>query len=119
MKSLAILSEKSHIFLIILWLVNDLALKVYFPGIASGKISDLIGLYLSPFILTAIFSIFYKPKEESLIFKLTVAIIFIFFVAVNISQDYCNYFYELIDFGLKYRGFADLSDLYCLPIIIL
>lgn len=119
MKSFAILSKRSHILLILIWFLNDFIFKTYLPGFVSGKISDLVGLYLSPLLLTAVFSILFKFNDEILIFKIISFIVFIFFVSVNISQDFSNYFYKLIDPGFGYSGFADLTDLFCLPIILL
>ncbi|EOQ95937.1 hypothetical protein LEP1GSC195_1855 [Leptospira wolbachii serovar Codice str. CDC] len=42
----------------ILWILNDSVLKIWCPGLVTGKISDVIGLLLTPLILTGIISLF-------------------------------------------------------------
>ncbi|MCG9875688.1 MAG: hypothetical protein MH321_12985 [Leptospiraceae bacterium] len=119
MKSLKILSLKSHIILILLWGLNDLVFKLQFPGIITGKISDLIGLYLSPFILTALFKLFLRKIEEKTIFYFSSGLVISFFVMINLSQILNDTIYKSIDIGLGYKGYSDFSDLLCLPILII
>jgi len=119
MKSIQILSLKSHIILILLWGLNDLVLKTHFPGFITGKISDLIGIYLSPFIATAFLKLFLRKIEEKTIFYFSSSIVFCFFLLINLSQSLNDTIYKSIDIGLGYTGYADLSDLLCLPVLIL
>lgn len=119
MKSIQILSLKSHIILILLWGLNDLVLKIQFPGFITGKISDLIGIYLSPFILTAIFKLLLNKIEEKTIFYFSTSIVLCFFILINLSQTLNDTIYKSIDIGLGYTGYADFSDLLCLPSLIL
>jgi hypothetical protein len=119
MKSIQILGLKSHIILILLWGLNDLVLKIQFPGFITGKISDLIGIYLSPFIMTVILKLLLRKMEEKTIFYFSTSIVFCFFLLINLSQFLNDTIYKSIDIGLGYKGYADFSDLLCLPILIL
>ncbi|NCN08976.1 MAG: hypothetical protein GW938_03945 [Leptospira sp.] len=118
MKSIQILSLKSHIILILLWGLNDLVLKIQFPGFITGKISDLIGIYLSPFIMTAILKLLLRKIEEKTIFYFSTSIVLCFFLLINLSLTLNDTIYKSIDIGLGYSGYADFSDLLCLPILI-
>ena len=119
MKSIQILSLKSHIILILLWGLNDLVLKIQFPGFITGKISDLIGIYLSPFIMTVILKLLLRKMEEKTIFYFSTSIVLCFFLLINLSQFLNDTIYKSIDIGLGYKGYADFSDLLCLPSLIL
>ncbi|MDF3820852.1 hypothetical protein P3G55_13130 [Leptospira sp. 96542] len=118
MKSFKILNSNSHLLILSLWFINDIAFKLYFPNFFVGKISDIIGIYLSPFILTSIIvTVFYKFNEET-VFYFCSSLIFIIFLLINISQEINNRIYEFLEIGFKNKGTADLTDLICLFMLI-
>jgi len=114
MKSLKILNLNSHILLLGIWFMNDLFFKKYFPGIVTGKISDLIGIYLSPFILTAFIGTIFSKINENITFIANSLLVFCVFLVINISQRWNDTIYSLLEFGFKNKGTADVSDLVCL-----
>lgn len=115
MKSLHILSSNLNIILLTIWFLNDVFLKTAFPGFITGKLSDLIGIYLSPFLLTAFFSLFLKVKE-GVLFVISSILILSLFSFLNISQNWNDLFYSSLSLGTNAKGMADVTDLYCLAI---
>ncbi|MCZ8343772.1 MAG: hypothetical protein O9301_12110, partial [Leptospira sp.] len=116
MKSLEILSSHFNIVFLVLWLLNDLFLKSEYPGLVTGKVSDIIGVYLSPFIITAVVSRLFKAKETN-IFWFSIGFIAVLFFGINIDQSWNDFLYSLMSFGFGQSGVADLSDLFCLVLL--
>lgn len=118
MKSIYILNTNSHFILLLFWFVNDVFLKVAFPGFVTGKLSDIIGIYLSPFILTSILKLVFPKVHERILFILTTSVISIIFLLINLSQEFNDRVYSLLEFGSQNKGYADFTDLPCLGVII-
>ncbi len=118
MKSLKILNSNSHLIILSIWFINDIAFKPYLPNFVVGKISDIFGIYLSPFILTSIIvTLFSKFKEET-VFYLSSVLIFTVFLSINLSQSINNTIYNLLEIGFKNKGTADLTDIVCLLMLL-
>ncbi len=116
-RSIQILSTRMNIFLLFLWLLNDTVLKFVFPGFVTGKLSDLIGVYLSPFILTAIIRVFFNQIDEKSVLIFSIIITFVTFFMINFSQFLNDTIYNMVEIGFKNKGVADLTDLPCLLIL--
>lgn len=116
MKSLQILSSHFNFGLLVLWLLNDTFLKSEYPGLVTGKISDIIGVFLSPFIVTAIIHRFWKIEESFLLWGSIIFIAVLFF-GINIDQSWNDSFYSFLSFGFSTSGVADPSDLFCLLLL--
>lgn len=113
MKSIYFLNKKSSILLLLIWFLNDILMKNIYPSVITGKVSDFIGVFLSPFILTSIFYIFFN-KFETIIFYLSISIVIIYMVLTNISQYLNDFFHRLMPFGINYKGTSDITDLFSL-----
>lgn len=118
MRSLNILNKSFSISLGFLWLINDIFLKSSYPGVIFGKVSDCIGLYLSPFILTGILYFIFKAKEE-ILFYFSIAVVFLYFSLTNINQSWSENIHGWLSLGLELKGTSDPSDLFCLPSLVI
>jgi hypothetical protein len=118
-RSLQILSARIHIFLLFIWLLNDTVFKFVFSGFITGKLSDLIGVYLSPLILTAIIRFFFNQISEKLIFLSSLFLTFVTFFFINYSQFLNDRILGILEIGFRNRGVADYTDLPCLLILSL
>ena len=122
---------------LVLWLVNDHILKGVFPGVFTGKASDVAGLVAFPVVLLA-------TCPERLVARLgvmraawlSVAAVAAVFVAINVSETLSNVVGYLLSLvprafaALRSRSFvplfflgpsghvADLPDLYVLPFVL-
>ncbi|MCW7492815.1 hypothetical protein ND861_07375 [Leptospira sp. 2 VSF19] len=102
------------VFLGILWILNDSVLKILFPGLVTGKISDVIGLLLTPLILTGIISLFRKKENLYRVFSVSLFFTILLFLFINLSQSINDSFYKFINSNEK-MNLADRSDLLLLP----
>lgn len=102
----------------LLWIANDSIFKVCYPGAITGKISDLIGILLTPLILTGIISLFVSRTKLNLIFWISLLLTNLLFITINISQTTNESFYSLIGSN-ENRNLADRSDLFVLPLSFL
>ncbi|PJZ45906.1 hypothetical protein [Leptospira brenneri] len=102
-------------FLSILWITNDSILKIVYPGLVTGKISDLIGILLTPLVLTGIFSTFLKKHHLNIVFWTSLVFTDLLFLCINLSQNFNNAFYQLIG-SKETMNLADRSDLFLLPL---
>lgn len=109
------LSSPVSFLLICLWIWNDHIGKWEFHNTITGKISDITGLIVFPFLLTALASILIRKKEleKILFFFANLSIILLFFI-INWDQEWNNWIYANC-FGNQ-NGFADKSDLLCIPL---
>jgi hypothetical protein len=112
------LSSPISFLLIFLWIANDHIWKAQFHNEITGKISDITGLIVFPFFLTAIgFIINYGTLKEKTLFVFTNLTIATLFSVINWSQDWNNWIY-INCFGNQ-NGTADKTDLLCVPICLL
>lgn len=98
-----------------LLLLNDLLLKQYFPSFLTGKLSDLSGLFLLPFLVGAIISLFsplLKLSDRFIrIFSLILpGVIFTFAKCSPAAAQFLNH-------KLAMRIVPDFSDLLALPVL--
>lgn len=98
----------------ILWITNDSILKIYYPGWITGKISDIIGILLTPLIITGLISLFFKKQNLKIIFWSSFLLSNFIFLFINLSQSNNNSFYKLIGSN-ETMNLADKSDLLFLP----
>ncbi len=111
------LSSPISFLLIFLWIANDHIWKAQFHNEITGKISDITGLIVFPFFLTAIgFIINYGTLKEKTLFVFTNLTIATLFSVINWSQDWNNWIY-INCFGNQ-NGTADKTDLLCVPICL-
>lgn len=118
MKSIKILNSNSHLIILALWFINDLVLKIFLPNFVVGKISDIFGIYLSPFILTSILVTLFSKLKEEIVFYSTSLLIFIVFLSINLSQTINDSIYNLLEIGFKNKGTADPTDIICLFMLV-
>ncbi len=112
------LSSPISFLLIFLWIANDHFWKAQFHNEITGKISDITGLIVFPFFLTAIgFMASYGSVREKNLFLFSNLSIAILFFIINWSQDWNNWIY-INCFGNQ-NGTADKTDLLCIPICLL
>jgi|GEM_PF-1693404 hypothetical protein len=112
------LSSPISFLLIFLWIANDHIWKAQFHNEITGKISDITGLIVFPFFLTAIgFIINYGTLKEKTLFVFTNLTIATLFSVINWSQEWNNWIY-INCFGNQ-NGTADKTDLLCVPICLL
>lgn len=98
-----------------LLLLNDLLLKQYFPSFLTGKLSDLAGLFLLPFLVGAIISL------ATPVFRLSEGFIRIFslilpgaiFTLAKCSPVVAHFLNQ----KLAMRIVSDFSDLLVLPVL--
>lgn len=101
----------------ILWILNDSVLKILYPGLISGKISDVIGILLTPLILTGIISFFRKRANLYRVFSVSLFFTISLFLFINLSQPNNDSFYKFIGSN-ENRNLADKSDLLLLPLSV-
>lgn len=112
------LSSPISFLLIFLWIANDHIWKAQFHNEITGKISDITGLIVFPFFLTAIgFIINYGTLKEKTLFVFTNLTIATLFSVINWSQEWNNWIY-INCFGNQ-NGTADKTDLLSVPICLL
>lgn len=108
------LSSPVSFLLICLWIWNDHIGKWEFHNTITGKISDITGLIVFPFLLTALASFLVRKKElEKILFLFANLSIILLFTIINWDQEWNNWIYANC-FGNQ-NGFADKSDLLCIP----
>lgn len=105
----------SFYFFCLLWIANDSIFKVLYPGWITGKISDVIGLTLTPIILTGFFSLITKKINQTMIFWFAFSLTNLVFIWINLSQESNQNFYAMIGSN-ESMNLADKSDLYLLPV---
>lgn len=93
---------------LLLLLLNDLVLKPQFHNWFTGKLSDIVGLYIFPLFWCAFF-----PALKRHIYLLTAAG-FIFWKS-TLAQPLID---TLNDMGLPFNRVVDMSDLAALPALI-
>lgn len=101
---------KTNWFLICLFtlLLNDFILKFLFPGILTGKLSDLSGLFIFPYF----FSVFFLRQKKQIYFS--TAILFVFW-KLSLSSILINWFNA---FDIVYlKRVTDLTDLFALIVL--
>ena len=111
------LSSTISFFLILIWIGNDHIGKFLFHNEFTGKLSDITGLIVFPFLLTNLAFIisFRKLPEGILFFLANLSIVTLFFI-INWSQDWSYWIYAKF-FGNQ-NGVADKTDLLCIPFTI-
>jgi hypothetical protein len=108
------LSSRVSFLLIFLWLANDHIWKRQFHNEVTGKISDITGLIVFPFLLTSLaFLISYEKICEKFLFLFANITIANLFFIINWDQDWNDWIYTNC-FGNQ-NGFADRTDLFCIP----
>ncbi|MBM9592814.1 hypothetical protein JWG41_20445 [Leptospira sp. 201903075] len=117
------MSQYNRIFiysslLSILWILNDSVLKIFYPGLITGKISDVIGILLTPLILTGIISLFQKRANLYRLLSVSLFFTISLFLFINLSQSINDSFYKFIGSN-ETMNLADKSDLLLLPLSIL
>lgn len=112
------LSSSICFLLIFLWIMNDHLLKPEFHNKITGKLSDITGLIVFPFFLTAIsFIACYGLVKELNLFIFANLGVTILFSIINWSQDWNNWIYA--NFFGNQNGTADKTDLLCVPVCLL
>ncbi|MBK6604350.1 MAG: hypothetical protein KBF99_09680 [Leptospiraceae bacterium] len=108
------LSSKVSLLLTFLWLANDHIWKREFHNEITGKLSDITGLIVFPFLLTTIsFHGSFKKLNEKFLFLFANISIATLFSIINWNQDWNDWIYANC-FGNQ-NGFADRTDLFCIP----
>lgn len=102
----------------IIWIFNDSILKIWYPGWITGKISDAIGILLTPLILTGIVSIFLRKINLYFVFLASLLLTNLIFLSINLSQTTNHSFYKFIGSN-ETMNLADKTDLLLLPLSIL
>ncbi|EMY70666.1 hypothetical protein [Leptospira vanthielii] len=120
--SIKILSTKYSFLAIIIWILNDSYFKSIFHNGITGKISDIIGLFVTPLLLSAIvltFCNFKKYKvEESIILFVSMFVVALMFILLNLNQKTNDVITEILWFFIPSKGTADQTDIYCLIVYI-
>lgn len=108
------LSSPVSFLLIGLWIANDHIGKWQFHNELTGKVSDITGLTVFPFLLTNLVFILSQGKIlEKNLFLLGNLFIVILFSIINWNQDWNNWVYA--NFFGNQNGTADKTDLLCIP----
>ncbi len=112
------LSSPVSFLLIGLWITNDHIGKWQFHNELTGKVSDITGLIVFPFLLTNLTFIFTKfifsqKIREEIVFVLMNLSIVTLFSIINWNQDWNNWVYA--NFFGNQNGIADKTDLLCIP----
>ncbi|TGK49957.1 hypothetical protein EHQ16_13120 [Leptospira kanakyensis] len=120
--SIQILSKWYSFVAVIVWILNDLYFKSIFHNDLTGKISDIIGLFYTPILLTAFIILFcnykdYRIKESKILF-ITMVLVGITFVFLNLNQKTNDLLTKYVWFFIPSKGIADRTDLYCLLVYI-
>ncbi|TGK95777.1 hypothetical protein EHQ30_03865 [Leptospira brenneri] len=107
---------------VIFWILNDSYFKYIFHNDLTGKISDIIGLFYTPILFTALIVTFFQHKKyqikESKILFVTMAFVAIMFISLNLNQETNDLLVKNLWFFIPSKGTADQTDLYCLLIYI-
>jgi len=108
------LSSPISFGLISLWILNDHLGKPLLHNELTGKISDITGLIVFPFLLTTISVVVsYGTLNERILFLFANLSIVILFSIINWNQDWNNGIYS--NFFGNQNGTADKTDLLCIP----
>ncbi|MDX1959557.1 MAG: hypothetical protein SFU98_13345 [Leptospiraceae bacterium] len=141
--SFQILSKPFSIFCMFAWLLNDSIFKYKYHNLITGKLSDIVGLYIFPFFISGILlsllqliisflNYFYQRKssipsldssniiqkfaneKERKIFIFSCFIVGVVFCLININSMFNEFFYSMLNSN---SGTMDFTDLFCLPIL--
>src|ERR1700741_2379438 len=105
---LNLLTDRYFLLGLIILLVNDFILKYTIGGLATGKLSDISGLFIFPFF----WSIFFE-KHKFKIYVLT-TLIFIFWKC-TLSTDFIDWINALV--GINFSRVVDYSDFVALLVV--
>ena len=103
--------------------VNDHLLKRAFPGILTGKLSDLAGCFVLPLFLSAVLACL-TPWGRRTRLAIGTAVTVVAFAAVKLSPGAAGAVVSALDlatrpaFGLTNRLVADPTDLFALPLAL-
>ncbi|TGK81502.1 hypothetical protein EHQ24_09320 [Leptospira noumeaensis] len=116
--SIQILSKWYSFVFVAVWILNDLYFKSIFHNDLTGKISDIIGLFYTPILLTAFIVLVcnykgYKIKESKILF-ITMVLVGVTFVFLNLNQETNDLLTKYLLFFIPSKGIADRTDIYCL-----
>jgi K+ transporter len=111
---------------VLLLVVNDWVLKAQFPGVATGKISDVAGLIFAPVVLTAAFGLVSKllrvrdPYLTHRRLVLAIAATGVTFAAVKLSPDAAEALANALGhLGRRASIALDRTDLLTLPSLLI
>lgn len=113
--SLRLLSHPVTLLACAIWLLNNLLLKPLMPSFLTGKIGDVAGLFVLPF-LTAFFLGLIAPVvhfTDTTLRRFSLALPAALFGAVKLFPD----FTQFLNQKLAMRITPDLSDLLALPVL--
>ncbi|MCW7491163.1 hypothetical protein ND861_00710 [Leptospira sp. 2 VSF19] len=120
--SLKILSTKYSLLAIVIWILNDAIFKSQFHNFVTGKISDIIGLFFTPLMLTALALYFCNFKKynvsESKILFVSMFFVALMFILLNLNQKTNDLLTNKLWFFIPSKGTADQTDMYCLIVYI-
>ena len=106
------------LFAVGLLALNDHVLKFRFPGLVTGKLSDIAGCFVLPLFLSAILALVTKASARERL-HVSAALSFFFFTAIKSSQPAADLTCSALDAigpGCG-RIIADPTDLIALPFI--
>ncbi|WP_156895957.1 hypothetical protein [Leptospira broomii] len=124
-RNLYFLSRPLSIFLLLTWIVNDSWGKGVYPGVVTGKLSDVSGLVITPLFVGYLFlfgfSIWNRKSYDSIDKSLefycllfSILLTDILFIFINWKQSWNDFFYRNLLFSPP--GMADRTDIVCIPI---
>ena len=76
--------------MLVLWIVNDHALKKLYGNIWTGKLSDVAGLIVFPLFLFALYEVFVGTERPRRMLLLSIASAGLFFVGLNTSNAFSD-----------------------------
>lgn len=100
--------------------LNDHVLKFKYPGLVTGKLSDIAGCFVLPLFLSALLALVTKASTRERL-HVSAAFTFLFFTAIKSSQPAADLTCSALDAvgpGCA-RIIADPNDLIALPFIAL
>lgn len=119
--SLSCLAHPSVILSIFLLLLNDHLLKDLFPGVITGKLSDVVGLLFFPFTISLVVSIVvvWKGENQRLLGALSIGFTALVFSAIKTIPWANTAFEGLVTAvtGIPSQILLDPTDLIALPIL--
>lgn len=120
--SVKILSTKYSFFAVIIWILNDSFFKSIFQNEITGKISDIIGLFLAPLLLSVIVLFICNIKkykvEESIVLFVSLFVVALIFILLNLNQKTNDFITKILWFFIPSKGTADQTDIFCLIVYI-
>lgn len=122
-RAIGLLSHPLVLISLVILLVNDHILRVYWPSWLTGKLGDLVWLFLAPIALAAVVSWFIPLKNGrngQWIFGLSSALVFLVFVLMKLCVDFNEMATRILSALLftRLKVIPDPTDLFALPALL-